>query len=127
MGPAYYEVQVSSQARRSVGVICIQNRPGIHERARIKGHFVSILITSSFKGRCPERRGHVDEERLVREEFPYASALPKAVCAVPFFVRLRGTQNDLATRIKVPLGSKVGGIVTIRRWVAVTLPEVREA
>jgi hypothetical protein len=127
MEPASYEVQVSSQARRSVSVTCVQNRPSVHKRLHIKRHFISILITSPFESHCPECRGNVDEERLVGDVFPYASASPKAVCAMPFFARFRGTGGDLAMRIKEPLGSEAGGIVAIRSRVVVTLPEIREA
>ncbi|SRR6266702_4277102 len=109
------------------GLKGIQNHSVIHEGVRINGYFLPILITSSFEGRRPQCRGDVDEQRLVGDMFPHATAPPETIRAVPFLARPRRTRHNLATRVQEPLGSEHRGVVAIGGRVVVAMPEIRKA
>ena len=109
------------------GVKDILNHSVIHEGINIKRHFLPVLLTNPFKGRCPQRRSYVDEQRLVGEVFPHASATPETKRAVPVLARLRRTRNNLAVCVQEPLGSELRSVVAIGGRVMVAMSEIRKA
>jgi hypothetical protein len=91
MEPVFYEVQVSNQARQRVRMIPIHNRPGINELFHIKGHFLSISITSPLES----GRSYVNEERLVGNVFPN-SGTARFPQSRMYHALLHASQRDLS-------------------------------
>jgi hypothetical protein len=103
------------------------NHPAIEIAVHVDGDVLPVFIRSWHDIHSPEDHSERDEHRIVRDVFPDAIPLAKAVHDVALVLRIRRTRRERAVRCEVTSGIEQRRVLAVNRRVVVAHLDVHEA